>query len=195
MTTNVVSDEQLGVLGRRYHDLFRRLREGTLPIDKVLAGMQDIIEGNFDAIPHGVRRLIDCDAAPWCPDDWNVESHQKGGQFEFDAAKVSLHLDDGQKDGRIIVGSDLRKRLEGKPVLNACVLDHLLANTNLIPESWKADERGPTRRIYFWGTIYSDSSGDLYVRCLRWCSGGLCWRCRWLGRRWDGWCPAAVSAS
>jgi len=89
MTTSVVSDEQLGIFHRRTMDLSRRLREGTLPIEQVLAGMQDLIEGNFDKVPQGLRRLIDCDASAWCPNDWKVEEHRKGGQIEFDPAAVS----------------------------------------------------------------------------------------------------------
>lgn len=195
MTTNLVSDEQLGILGRRYNDLFRRVREGTLPMERVLAGMQDLIEGNFDAIPQGLRRLIDCDASPWCPNGSKVESHRKGGEIEFDPAKVAFHLDDGQKDGRTIVGNELRKHLEGKPVLNARVLDHLLANMNLIPEAWKQDEQGRTRNIYFWGTVYRDSNDYLCVRYLCWGVSRWHWSYYWLGNQWGARDPSAVSAS
>jgi hypothetical protein len=45
MTSRDVSDEQLGQLARRYHDLFRRVREGSVPIDVALKGLQALIEG------------------------------------------------------------------------------------------------------------------------------------------------------
>lgn len=45
MTSRDVTDEQLGQLSRKQHDLFRRVREGTLPIDDVLKGLQTLIEG------------------------------------------------------------------------------------------------------------------------------------------------------
>ncbi|KKW36868.1 MAG: hypothetical protein UY82_C0009G0001 [Candidatus Uhrbacteria bacterium GW2011_GWC2_53_7] len=195
MTTSVVSDEQLGIFHRRTMDLSRRLREGTLPIEQVLAGMQDLIEGNFDKLPQSMRCLIDCDAQPYVPNGWKVEEHRKGGQIEFDPAKVELYLSNGQLGDKTIEGNKLRKELESKPVMNACVLDHLLANTNLIPESWKQDEQGRTRYIYFWGTIYRGGGGSLCVRYLCWGDGEWRWSYSWLGLQWDDRSPAAVSAS
>lgn len=195
MTTPVVTDEKLGAVARRQNDLFRRVREGTLPADAVLRALQDVIEGNFDAIPAGSRRIIDYDVTPYIPDGWKIEEHKKGGEIEFDASRITLHLDEGQKDGRTIVGNELRKRLADKPVLNACVLDHLLANTNLIPEAWKTNEDGSTRYTFFWGTIYRDEDGDLCVRCLYWGDGQWYWCSNWLDREWDAEDPAAILAS
>ncbi len=65
-----------------------------------------------------------------------------------------------------IDGSDLRKELEGKPVLNANVLDFYLANPHRIPEEW----RGKDRSINFWGTVYRDKHYE-YVRALWWRGG------------------------
>lgn len=45
MTTHVVSDEQLGHVARRQHELFRRVRDGSTSIDSVLTGLQKLIEG------------------------------------------------------------------------------------------------------------------------------------------------------
>lgn len=90
--------------------------------------------------PEGLRvsSRINCDGVPYIPDGWEVEEHKKGGELEFDPTKVAFHLDDGQKDGRTIVGNELRNRLADKPVMNACVLDHLLANTTSSPRSGSA---------------------------------------------------------
>lgn len=44
MTSKDVSDEQLGRLARRQQDLFRRVREGSIPIDTALKGLQNLIE-------------------------------------------------------------------------------------------------------------------------------------------------------
>ena len=50
MTT--VADETLGKLARQQNDLFRRVREGSLDPERVFAGVQAIIEGNFpETIP------------------------------------------------------------------------------------------------------------------------------------------------
>lgn len=140
------------------------------------------------------KTLIDCDADAWCPNDWKVEEHRSGGQLEFDPAKIRFHLDEAQKTG-MIEGHELRKKLAGMPVLNACVLEHLLANTNLIPESWKVDEQGRTRYIYFWGTIYRVARGYLCVRCLCWGDGNWYWDYDWLDDDFYDQNPAALLAS
>jgi hypothetical protein len=95
----------------------------------------------------------------------------------------------------VIRGHNLRQELQDVPVLNACVLDHLLRYPHLIPEIWKVDERGNTQYIYFWGTEYRASVRDLYIRYLYWSINEWVWRRRWLGSRWNGHDLAAVSAS
>lgn len=113
--------------------------------------------------------LIDCDATPFIPNDWMVEEHRKCGRLRFDATKVSLYLSNKQKKG-IIIGHDLLKELLGKPVMNANVLDHLLAHQEFIPEEWK------NKYVFFWGTIYCDANGYLYVRYLDWNFCSWIWR-------------------
>lgn len=55
----LVSDEQLGQLARKQNDLFRRVREGTLPVDQVLGGVQQIIEGNYGVLRGGnITKLL-----------------------------------------------------------------------------------------------------------------------------------------
>jgi hypothetical protein len=196
MTTKFVTDEQLGILARRQNDLFRRVREGTLPVESVLTKLQALIEGDFDAVPNPSGRNIDCDGQPFIPNGWKIESHQPGGQIEFDPAKIDLWLFEEQTRGTI-TGNELRPLVERRPgvILNACVLDHLLKNTALIPESWKQDDQGRTRYIYFWGTIYRDSGDSLYVRYLCWRDGQWVWDISWLGLEFVGQDPAAVFAS
>ncbi len=46
----IVADETLGKLARQQHDLFRRVREGSLDPDRVFAGVQAIIEGDFPEV-------------------------------------------------------------------------------------------------------------------------------------------------
>lgn len=136
------------------------------------------------------NNLIDTSLQPFIPSSWSIESHHPGGSFEWDASKVVLHLEEEQKGGTII-GTELRKRLEGLPVMNACLLDFLLANTGLIPEEWKDSA------VFFWGTIYRGEAGGLYVRCLYWDCG--CWRWSWyydwLDNQWGDERPAALFAS
>jgi len=123
-----------------------------------------------------------------------VRLERRDDGLYLDGKKVELYLSPKQKMGTI-VGNDLRKCLEGKPVLNAAVLDYLLAHPELIPESWKKNEEGQTLCTFFWGTIYRDSDGYLCVRCLYWY--GVRWVSYyyWLDNDWFVFYPAALLAS
>lgn len=50
--TKHVTDEQLGALARRQYELFRRVAQGTLPVEQVLAALQRLIEGDFGGHPY-----------------------------------------------------------------------------------------------------------------------------------------------
>jgi hypothetical protein len=139
--------------------------------------------------------IIDLNADPFVPNGWGVEEHQKGGSFKWDPRQVQFYLSEPQGKEKSIEGNKLRKELEGKSVLNANVLDYLLAHPHLIPEDWKEDGKGRTRYIFFWGTIYRDSDGGLCVRCLYWGGGRWRWSLRWLDYVWDVSYPAALRAS
>jgi len=130
---------------------------------------------------------IDCDADPFVPDGQSVKEHKQGGKLVWDATKVMLCLADGQRNGGRITGHELRKKFQDQPVLNANILDYLRAHPHLIPEEWKGN-----RAVFFWGTIYCDCDGELYVRSLYW--DGDWWRCycHWLGSDWGGSYPAAL---
>ncbi len=175
------------------------VRLGFTPGDlRALAGRKDLLQLVRQALcgAVGIGAVIDCDADPFTPSGWTVESHKKGGQFDFDPAKVNLYLSPNQQGGKYIEGNKLRKELANQPVLNANVLDFLLKNPRLIPEEWKKkDASDNTRYIFFWGTIYRDSDGDFFVRYLCWGAGS--WRSgpRWLDYGWHGGSPAAVLAS
>lgn len=119
------------------------------------------------------EHVIDCDAAPYVPEGLEVVEHRKGGKFKFDAKQVKRFLVKNQKRqngffGPGARGHDLRIELASKPVLNANVLDCLIANQYLIPEGY--DWSG----LCFWGTIYLEMKPDysteplLCVRHLVW---------------------------
>jgi len=122
---------------------------------------------------------IDCDANPFIPDGWKVEKHIKGGSLRWNPDNVNLYLFEGQQGSRSILGDKLCKKLKGKPFLNACVLDNLLANPNLIPEEWKG------KAVFFWGTIYRESDGNLCVRYLCWLGNRWDWDYYWFGDVFD----------
>ena len=131
---------------------------------------------------------IDSSKKPNIPyDDWTIESHDTS-LGKIDPTKIELYLDESQKSG-YIEGNKLLGKLKDKPVLNATVLDYLFEHQELIPESWKG------KYVYFWGTVYHGSSGNLYVRCLYFYDGA--WRrdSDWLDIGWFGSAPAALLAS
>ena len=132
--------------------------------------------------------LINCDKQPNIPSGFTLESHQKGGTLKWDASKIELYLSEKQKTGHI-TGYDLRKELEGKPVLNACVLDYLLEHQELIPNEWKGKE------VYFLGTIFHNMNGSPYIEYLYWEGDGWEWDYVWLGAYWGSYRPAALLAS
>jgi hypothetical protein len=170
------------------NDDIKRLCEGS-----VLADVRNVLLGHAEV--KLVEHVIDLDADPFVPNNWKVEKHQQGGSFKWDPKQVQFYLSEPQRKEKSIEGNKLRKELEGKPVFNANLLDYLLAHPHLIPEDWKQDEKGRTRYIFFWGTIYRHSDDYLYVRCLDWGDGGWDWGHGWLDRGWivDG--PAALRAS
>ena len=135
------------------------------------------------------KHIIDCDADPYVPDNWEEVEHRKGGKLEFDPQKIEFYLAKNQREKNREGGHDLRKILADKPVLNANTLDYLLANPYLIPE----DSKG--KFVFFWGTIYRNSDGNLYVRYLRWSGGRWGWGYHWLDDNWRDFSPAALLAS
>lgn len=148
--------------------------------------------GDVKALLHGTaeiviaKHLIDCDASPFLPKGWKVEEHHKGGQLEWNSENIALYLSEKQKNGSFIEGNKLRQELQDQPVLNANVLDYLLANPNLIPEEWKG------KYICFWGTIYRNGNGNLSVRYLNWYGEQWYWYYYSLDSYFSGYLPAAV---
>ncbi len=155
-------------------DLTKLKQFGDLKgIKNILAGIAEI------KYP---EHLIDLDADPFIPSGFSVEKHDKGGLWKWDLKKISLYLSKKQKKSHE-VGNDLRKVLAKMPVLNANVLDYLLAHPELIPEEWKG------KAIFFWGTIYRNSGGNLYVRYLDWGGSEWGWDYVWLDGQLRLWSP------
>ena len=75
--------------------------------------------------------------------EWNKEKFKEGGlryMSEFSTIDKILK----------------KIREEKVPVLNATVLDYLLAHQDQIPENWKSTKSHSPRQIYFWGTLFTD---------------------------------------
>lgn len=165
-------------------------------------GAKRFLAGNFEVV---IKNHIVNGDKPFIPDGWKVEKHtplggkltRDGDNLFLNGRKIGFHLSPNQAEGEYIESNKLRKELQDNRVeiLNANVLDYLREHPELIPDSWKVDEQGKTRYIFFWGTVYRGSGGRLRVRCLCWLGGEWGWSNRWLDREWDSLSPAAVLAS
>lgn len=142
-----------------------------------------------------MQHVIDTNIDPKLPfTGATVEENKKMGKIEWDPAKFEFHLESEQTTG-YITGNELRKRLEGKPVVNAAFMDYLAEHPDLVPDSWKKDEQGRTRYIYAWGTIFRHSDVSLCVRCWYWSDGALRSNYGWLDGDWLDQYPALSLAS
>lgn len=147
--------------------------------------------------------VVNCDADPTVPSGLYLTGegteHRKMGKITLEkradgklyanSKEVVRHRSPDQMNGKSIQGHKLRNQLENVQVLNACIMDALLANPQLIPDEWKD---GFT---YFWGTIFRDADGRLYVEYLDWFGGRWYWYYSWLDYDWSGHGPAAALAS
>ncbi|OGZ23302.1 MAG: hypothetical protein A2981_02600 [Candidatus Nealsonbacteria bacterium RIFCSPLOWO2_01_FULL_38_120] len=188
MTTLKQGRKILGMLEGTPAEQAQKLLRGGYFSDLLKANTEQMNRADFQKIC-GLVRIIDCDADPFVPSGFTLMSHRKGGQIIWDPRKAELYLSKGQKNGKVISGNDLDKELANvSGILNANVLDYLLAHQELIPKEWEG------KFVYFWGTEYL-SVGTSYVRYLR--RGGGRWYSYsyWLGYGWDGDSPAARFAS
>ena len=79
--------------------------------------------------------------------------------------------------------------------MNANVLDYLLVNPYLIPEEWKKDKKNNILYIFFWGTIYRSSDGNLSVRYLYWNKQQWGWGYLRIDYGWETCYPAVLIAN
>jgi hypothetical protein len=124
-----------------------------------------------------------------------VKLERRDDTLHLDGKPINLFLAEGQKNGEVISGHDLRKELEARGGnLSANVLDHLVAHPELWPESWKKDARGNTVYVFFWDDIFRmPVSGNLYVRCGHWSGGEVVSFDNGLNDDWGGNLPAATT--
>ncbi len=150
----------------------------------LLGQVLEVLDGRSEIKP--IDLVVDLDADPFVPEGWSVVSHTKGGQWKYDATKVSLYLSEGQKDGKWIVGTKLQEELKAQPTANANLLEFYLAHPHLIPEDWKG------KYTFFRGTSYRRADGSLCVRYLFWVGARWAWGCLWLGHDWYDRNPAVL---
>lgn len=212
-----MDDEQLGKLTRRTDELKRRINEGTLKYDWVMVELQQVVEGRKSETPVAATIAeqpqptplpmsieIDDDHNPNIPSGLFLTGegteHQKMGEVTLEKradgklyanGKEVVRYRSRKQQGGSIQGHKLRKELKDNKVqvLNACIMDALRANPQLIPDEWKD---GCT---FFWGTIFRGADGYSYVVYLCWDGVRWDWRGNWLGYGWYSGDPAASLAS
>lgn len=114
---------------------------------------------------------IDMSKAPFIPRGCRlVENHTSPSSFVWSTSLYShksvffrYDIEHPLCDG--CSGHMIRAKHERTMFLNACVLDRLLTDVNLIPKSWHSGEF--FEELCFWGSIYSTPIGGLFVRTLR----------------------------
>ncbi|MEI7620601.1 MAG: hypothetical protein WCJ57_03465 [Candidatus Falkowbacteria bacterium] len=111
--------------------------------------------------------LVDLSAKPFCPEQFLVEKHVGWGFWEFNHKLNLYYLKKRRKE--VVRISSLCEEFLDSQLLNANVLDYLLANQKDIPEKLKG------QRIYFLGTIYAHSPKTLCVRYLFWNDSEWSW--------------------
>jgi hypothetical protein len=110
------------------------------------------------------KQFIDTDLEPTCESYMRVVEHVKMGQI--DLSKLELYYSKEQMEFAVKGGTHRRNLLKSKNVINATVWDKFVINPNLIPESWKKDKDGDMQIISFFGTIFANPDGSLYVRTM-----------------------------
>jgi hypothetical protein len=146
------------------------------------------IRVNLDAPP---KLPFDRAKVEWSEGSGWVTVERRGDDLFVDGQKVVFHLVEAQKTGSV-QGYELRTQLQGQRTLHPNIMDALFGNHHLLPESWKMDEQGRSRFIFFWAVGYCSSSGSLYVRSMYWSRGACHRNDLWLGSHWDVQHPAAV---
>ena len=112
----------------------------------------------------------------------------------IDGLPATFYLCEEQKEG-VINGKNLKPKMKAKIGYHPNIGEALQQNPHLIPESYKTDEEGHTRYIFFWAKGFLGEDGHEYVRCLYCEDGQWYWGCYWLGCDWDVRGPALVPAS
>lgn len=132
----------------------------------VLGQVLLVLRRQANVVPR--THIIDCDAPSFCREQDVVVSHREHGVMDWSAAQIDLWLSERQKRPGHSSGRALLDALSGAQTANANVLDYLLKEENwyIIPEPWKGVKTG------FWGTVYKDATGSLFVRCLCWHGSG-----------------------
>lgn len=162
-----VTDEILGKIARQEHDLFRRVREGTLDPEKVSRGLQDLIEGKTDqaVFQHDMTK-----------EAWELVEDVEGTQYPHQLELAPFLL----KGESYIKGEELVERAKKMQAnLGQRQAEYLLDHQDKIPEEWRQ------YYLVFPGTTWRGRGGFRSVPYLRWDGERWCLGFAWLGSVFD----------
>jgi hypothetical protein len=132
--------------------------------------------------PFGRKKehVIDCGKEPlWAPSDQKpvlrsfdqpnpnfqcagVYYHKLGEKILWDPKNFKLRIHPKRPEN--ITFSEMLDWVKKEPIMNANVLDYWLLHPEMVPEECK----GENVSVFFWGTVYLDTFGGLFVRCYDW---------------------------
>ncbi|MBI3251414.1 MAG: hypothetical protein HYZ62_00715 [Candidatus Andersenbacteria bacterium] len=134
---------------------------------------------------HGLSFEIDLAASPHAPRQApHIHRHYGQGRVKLASDHDNLYIGNKrvtkyrsmkQLGGLLIKGLDLYRELAQLPILNACVLDKLVQEPQLIPNTWKRDALGNVIFTIFWDTIFISTEGLMYVHAL-YCGSSSIWQ-------------------
>ena len=162
----------------------------------VVTSKQPVIPQNFPIL----ALASNLNPETFIGEGWKIfaeDTDQRGEALgELDLSKVVFKtmLEDGESS---IKGEEKFKRSKsaGHIRLGGKALKACWDNRHLLPESWKKDEEGNTRYIYFDGIVLLNPYGRRCVLYLYFYDGQWVWSCHWLGSGFDADYPSAVLES
>jgi hypothetical protein len=146
-----------------------------------------VASGKADLMDNAGQGEIKLEREPYVPVGWQV-LRTTSVETTLSVSAIRFYASKAQQQGRTILAADLAAELDWPLVLSAQALDGLLADPQVIPESWRG------KAIAFWGTRYRDDTGEVAVRYLFWNGAAWDWYFHHLPDSLDAHCTAALHA-
>jgi len=108
--------------------------------------------------------IIDFTKEPKIPEHHKIHLHNSHmGIKQLSHMEFALFTTWQQKEGKIVDGGEIYRKLLSKVLYPANLLDHFLLHPEDIPDELKGDEKKPIY-TFFWGTYYMNSDLQYCVR-------------------------------
>jgi uncharacterized protein YxeA len=101
---------------------------------------------------------IDCSKNPSVQEGFTLFSNMPADTYQLTPGKIKTY----SFEKFSLSGEKMLTKLSADKTLNACVLDYLMDNQELIPPEWK------TKNVIFMGTILADAGGNKFFPTLYW---------------------------